>query len=187
MVADIWVTFREELDMCGIREDKQSSFRPGEPETKWASELWEIEWQSEHCWYSPIEDSLTIGGFQYHKSPRGSILISSGCPQTKKPPEWEMSFNEGRREQPWRLARGESGMREDANTKTRKPAPANNRVYILARTSLETPEIFWERPSCEEYLRCRRQSHSNERETKHKQKQQCSGNTRSRTLKYSHT
>ncbi len=33
MVADIWVTFREELDMCGIREDKQSSFRPGEPET----------------------------------------------------------------------------------------------------------------------------------------------------------
>ncbi len=27
------MTFREELDMCGIREDKQSSFRPGEPET----------------------------------------------------------------------------------------------------------------------------------------------------------
>lgn len=135
MVADIWVTFREELDMCGIREDKQSSFRPGEPET---SERALGDWMAIRALliFTDWRLFLTIGGFQYHKSPRGSILISSGLRQRNLPNE-RWALTRAAAEQPWRLARGESGMREDTNTKTRKPSPANKRIYILARTSLE--------------------------------------------------
>lgn len=182
--------------MCCIREDKQSSFRPREPEM---SDRALGDWMVIRTLliFTDWRLLLTIGGFQYHKSPRGSILISNGLRQ-RNPPNEIWALTRASAKQPWRLAREDSGMHEDANTKARSPSLANvSTIHILARnrtqtnTSLETPQLFWE-----EYLRCRRQSHSNERETKHKQNKatvlwknavRSCAHTHSRTFKYSHT
>lgn len=85
-----------------------------------------------------------------------------------------MSFNEGRCWTTVTISERRirhAWRRKHKGTKSPSPADVSTSWHAIAQTntSLETPQLFWERLSCEEYLRCRRQFHSNEWETKHKQ------------------
>lgn len=187
--------------MCGIREDKQrrqSSFRPREPEmSDWALGDWMVirallilaDWRL----------FLTIGGFQYHKSPRGSILISNGLRQ-RNPPNEIWALTRAGAERPWRLVRGESGMREDANTKARK-APLLQTCPHPGTQSRKRTRALRHHNSFEKDYRAKNTSAAagnfilmSEKQNTNKTKQQCSGKTQSdlahthsHTFKYSHT